>query len=155
MTRKLETPEPIWAVRYRRNNIDGWDPWNGERFAKSFQPVVMATGIVCAVSPRGATLVRHAQARMWVFWAENTLPPGVAYAKTVSFIGHLQTFNVGAGFHVIHACLLSVKPNALLKAALQVLPDAVVHPKTYLKTATGRECGRHQTLRNGYLPPQR
>ena len=64
MTRKLETPEPIWAVRYRRNNIDGWDPWNGERFAKSFQPVVMATGIVCAVSPRGATLVRHEQARM-------------------------------------------------------------------------------------------
>ena len=69
-----------------------------------------------------------------MFWAENTLPPGVGYAKTVSFIGHLQTFNVGAGFHIVHACLLSVKPNALVKAALQLLPGAVLHPKSYLKT---------------------
>jgi hypothetical protein len=56
---------------------------------------------------------------------------------TLRASGHLQTFNVGAGFHVVHACLLSVKPNALVKAALQLLPGAVLHPKTYLKPVPG------------------
>jgi hypothetical protein len=127
LTQKLVTPGVVWRERYQRNKFQGWNPWTGDRFAKSYQPVVMASGVVCVVgSKSGATLVRHEQARMWVFWAENEVPSGVRYGATVSFIGHLRTFNLGAGFDVVHACLLSKKPHAILKAALKLLPDAVV-----------------------------
>jgi hypothetical protein len=85
---------------------------------------------VCTVASSGkATLIRHNAARMWVEWADRILPPGVHYGAHIHVIGNLVTFNVGGGFQLVNACLLDVSPQAMIAAALERYPDAVIPPR--------------------------
>jgi hypothetical protein len=88
------------------------------------------SGWVCVVGTSGkCTLIRHNAARVWVEWADRILPPGVHYGAHIHVIGNFVTFNVGAGFQLVNACLLAVSPQAMIAAALERYPDAVIPPR--------------------------
>jgi hypothetical protein len=96
---------------------------------------------VCSVAATGkSTLVRHDAARVFVEWADKQLPPGVHYGAHIHVIGSFVTGNVGGSFDVVNACLLSVTPQAMIKAALEKYPDAVIPPRghTIRRKATNK-----------------
>jgi hypothetical protein len=76
-----------------------------------------------------STLVRHDAARVFVEWADRQLPAGVHYGAHIHVIGSFITCNVGGGFDIVNACLLDVSPQAMIAAALEKYPDAVIPPR--------------------------
>ena len=115
-------------ARYRRKRGHLAEP--SYNFANSPYPFVLISGWVCAVATTGRScLIRHDAARVWVEWEDLQLPAGVHYGAHVAVIGNLKTFNIGGGFHVVKACLLRVSPLAMIKAALEKYPDAVIPPR--------------------------
>jgi hypothetical protein len=116
---------------------------------------VLISGWVCAVATTGRScLIRHDAARVWVEWEDLQLPAGVHYGAHVAVIGNLKTFNIGGGFHVVKACLLDVSPQAMIRAALEKYPDAVIPPrgkseeKGFIMRRLVQVAGRHQKHRD-------
>jgi hypothetical protein len=113
-------------ARYRRKRGHVAEP--SYNFANSPYPFVLISVWVCAVATTGRScLIRHDAARVWVESEDLQLPAGVHYGTHVAVIGNLKTFNVSGGFHVVKACLLGVSPQAMINAALEKYPDAVIH----------------------------
>jgi hypothetical protein len=99
-------------------------------FAASGYPFILISGWVCAVARTGkSTLLRHHACRVFVEWADRQLPPGVHYGAHVHVIGNVITYNVGGGFDIVNGCLLDVSPQAMIAAALERYPDAVIPPR--------------------------
>jgi hypothetical protein len=73
-------------------------------------------------TPKNGAVSRPGRDRRWD-------PAGVHYGAHVAVIGNLKTFNIGGGFHVVKACLLDVSPQAMIRAALEKYPDAVIPPR--------------------------
>jgi hypothetical protein len=126
--RRLETPDELSTARYFRKRGNELPP--SFNFAASIYPLALVAGWVATVASSGkATLLRHHAARVWIEWADRQLPAGVHYGAHVYVIGNLVTFNVGGGFQLVNACLLNYAPQAMIKAALERYPDAVIPPR--------------------------
>jgi hypothetical protein len=92
------------------------------RWRRFYRSTANASNDSCCV----ASTIRRDAARVWVEWEDLQLPAGVHCGAHVAVIGNLKTFNVGGGFHVVKACLLAVSPQAMIRAALDKYPDAVI-----------------------------
>jgi hypothetical protein len=91
---------------------------------------VLISAWVCSVACTGkSTLLRHEGCRIFAEWADRILPPGVHYGAHIHVIGNLMSFNVGSGYHIVNACLLDVAPQAMIRAALEHYPAAVIPPR--------------------------
>jgi hypothetical protein len=125
---RYETPDEICTARYLRKRGEQHPP--SYNFAASKYPFALVSGWVASVAQTGkSTLLRHNAARVWVEWADRILPAGVHYGAHVHVIGNFVTFNVGGGFQLVNACLLDESPAAMIAAALERYPDAVVPPR--------------------------
>ena len=90
----------------------------------------MTSGWCCGNSTTHArTALRHNAALIWVEWADNQYPKGVHYGAHIFVIGTLRTFNCGGGFDLTMSCLLDKSPQAMITAAIEHYPDAVLPPR--------------------------
>jgi hypothetical protein len=126
---KLKTPDDLKIARYqRRHGHEGEGP--SFNFAITTQPIIMFSGWCCGNSSTHArTCVVHNEAICWVEWGDGTLPKGVHYGAHISIIGLLKTYNTGAGFDICQACLLDKSPQAMITAAIEHYPEAVLPPR--------------------------
>lgn len=83
---------------------------------------------------------------MWVRWAGHVIPPEVRRGQHVKFCGHLRTFNVGHAFEVSNALLLRAGRQAILRAALTLLPDAIANQVEAFEPPPGEADDAEQRL---------
>lgn len=91
-------------------------------------PFLLVSGLVVRVSENGrSVLVRNHACLIWVhFHGHGHLPEEVGYGKRVSVIGRLRSYNVGATYALTSAHCMSVSPQAMIAAALEKKPDAII-----------------------------
>lgn len=91
-------------------------------------PFLLLTGLVVKVADNGkSVLLRHSACRVWVhFHGRGQLPDGVRYGRRVAVIGRLRSYNVGTEYALTSAHCLGVSPQAMIAAALEKHPDAVL-----------------------------